>query len=134
MSGMKKMLFLGCLLSMCPLVVAEPQEDAASILQAVYDYDVMVIEVYDAEGSLTKCHTLTHSQAEEVAQVLVPLRAADAASAQVGYPRCVLRIRTIHGSYCSLILNCVSPDEDGRYSLPLVEYDRLQGVLLELGL
>lgn len=139
---MKSWLTLGCLVGMCCLAVAEPkapclsyaerQEKVAGLLQAIYDYDVMVVEVYDADGAIQKCTMLTHSQAEEVAQVLVPLKAALQTAEAVEYPRCVLRILTMNGERFSFELNDISLPDGANYTLPLVEYDRLQGVLMEL--
>lgn len=87
---MRFALILLCLLGITGAALAVPQADerrekAAALLQAIYDYDVMVIELYDAAGALQHCYTLSHSQAEEVAQVLVPLKAADSpAEAEIG--------------------------------------------------
>lgn len=136
---MRFALILLCLLGITGAALAVPgaderREKAAALLQAIYDYDVMVIELYDAAGALQHCYTLSHSQAEEVAQVLVPLKAADSPAEAESTPRCLLRIRTIHGTYFSFELHDISPDAGANYCLPLVEYDRLQGVLLELGI
>lgn len=106
----------------------------AAVQQAIREYDAMFCVLYDAAGAEADRIVLDHSQAEEMAQLLVPLKAAESFTDEKVYPVVVLHILHVDGKQTSLCLTHISPEEESAlpYTLPSAEFGRLQWLLLEL--
>ena len=106
-------------------------EKVAEVQHAIRHYDVMMLEVYTDTGEVSARILLPHDAAEEMAQILVPLKVAENFTDDLEWPPVVLRILTIDGKTVTLDLHEISVLEEAptNYALPLVEYDRLQGIV-----
>ena len=111
--------------------VLQATQKVAAVQHAIRHYDVMMLEVYDEAGEVSARILLPHDAAEEMAQILVPLQVAEEFTDELEWPPLVLRIMTCEGEVVTLDLHEISVQEENptNYALPLVEYDRLQGIV-----
>ena len=113
--------------------VLQATEEVEAVQHAIRHYDVMMLDVYDDAGEVSARILLPHAAAEEMAQILVSLQVAENFTDDVEWPPVVLRILTYEGEVVTLDLHEISVQEESptNYTLPLVEYDRLQGIVDE---
>ena len=111
--------------------VLQATQEVAAVQHAIRHYDVMMLEVYDEAGEVSARILLPHDAAEEMAQILVSLQVAEEFTDDLEWPPLVLRILTCEGEVVTLDLREISVQEEDpyNYALPLVEYDRLQGIV-----
>ena len=112
-------------------LLLQATQKVAAVQHAIRHYDVMMLEVYDEAGEVSARILLPHDAAEEMAQILVPLQVAEEFTDELEWPPLVLRIMTCEGEVVTLDLHEISVQEENptNYALPLVEYDRLQGIV-----
>ena len=110
------------------------QQQAELLHAALRGYGVMILEVHDTGAGQMSCYALTHEQEEEMAQALIMLQPAGEVQEKLACPQYRLKIYGYEGEQFEFDLSLIVPADEppANYVLPVVEYERMRGVLEEL--